>query len=276
MQELAAHQSSGGSIEQGWSVTSYIDKRYHTQCVLLRIPTALLKDKQASKRRSVRLAPGSPQLRGWCPKASCTWCLLAFPSTWPVCKAFLGAPTCVQVKPGDVLVVQNRGLEQAAAQFWPAGSQQAQAYNAFDAVLPAFKGRQPGVPSSVAAAGAGSAPKAAASRRDKRKRRDGEDGGISAAASAGAASNAAEANTSVPAAGAASGPGGMRRCSWEVQTAADGTACISLVLSEAVVMRQASQTIPCEPACKCLALPMCAFKFNHSCAEQGAGAARSG
>lgn len=185
-------------------------------------------------------------------QSACAWCPPVF---LPGSLAYLQSVPCLvppalQVKPGDVLVVQNRGVGRAAAQFWPAGSQQAQAYNAADAVLPEAKGgRRPGLPSHVAAAGAGATPTSAAARSGKRKRRAGQGDGIAAAASDPPARNAALATASVPASGTASGHRGARRCNWRLETAADGTACISVVLSEAVAVRQTSQAIPGEAEC---------------------------
>ena len=63
MQDLAAHQGIGGSsmealagavdgpaISPPWTVSCYLDKRSAKLRVVLRIPTVLLKCRQASKR----------------------------------------------------------------------------------------------------------------------------------------------------------------------------------------------------------------------------------
>jgi hypothetical protein len=79
MQDLAAHQGIGGSsmeapagavdgpaISPPWTVSCHLYKRSAQLCVVLHIPTVLLKYRQASKHGLC--APDRPQLRRWRPK----------------------------------------------------------------------------------------------------------------------------------------------------------------------------------------------------------------
>lgn len=100
MQDLAAHQGSRGSsmeapagavdgpaISPPWTVSCYLDKRSAKLRVVLRIPTVLLKCRQASKRGLC--APGRPQLRRRRPKALVPGApLSSFLGAWPICNPF--------------------------------------------------------------------------------------------------------------------------------------------------------------------------------------------
>ena len=153
----------------------------------------------------------------------------------------------MQVKAGDVLVVQNRGVQRAAVQFWPAGSQQAQACTDALPTAPPLDGVQGGGPRLPLAAAAD----AVLAQGQKRKHHGGDEGsGMPAAvAASGDAHPALKAAAAVrPAGPAGIAPRASKRSNWQIEAMPDGATCHTLLLSEAVVLRPSPPTVPHESA----------------------------